>query len=97
MREQNAVCSFYAAQHLPVFNITIKSHYLAHACIGAQWINPRKVWCFMGEDFMKHMRELGHSCCLGTRLIATQPKMMQTFVHGWYLGCVPYQQWFKIN
>ena len=58
----------------PVFDITMKHHYILHIASRAQWIHPRLGWCFMGEDFMCRIRELAQSVVVGTppRLISAK-------------------------
>jgi hypothetical protein len=48
-----------------LFNLTMKHHYLVHIAARAKFLNPRLGWCFLGEDFMGHMRELAASCLAG--------------------------------
>ena len=49
---QNSLGSFYPAEGCKLFDITPKSHYLAHLGLMARFINPRLGICFAGEDFM---------------------------------------------
>ena len=58
-----------------VFKITMKHHYLVHAASRAGFLNPRLVWCFMGEDYMSHMRTLAGSCLKGVPAIKLSHKM----------------------
>ena len=50
-----------------LFLITMKHHYLIHISHRSKFINPRLGWCFMGEDFMHHLRQLALSCMIGTK------------------------------
>ena len=58
-----------------VFNITMKHHYLVHAASRATFLNPRRVWCFMGEDYMSHVRTLAGSCIKGVAAYKLGTKM----------------------
>ena len=48
------------AQDNELFHITIKTHFLLHCCLDRS--NPKKMWCFRGEDLMARMRKLAFSC-----------------------------------
>ncbi|CAK0807567.1 unnamed protein product [Prorocentrum cordatum] len=43
-----------------LFHITIKAHFLLHCCL-LPW-NPRRVWCYRGEDLMQRRRKLAFAC-----------------------------------
>jgi len=45
-----------------VFNLTSKCHFLCHIAINSKHLNPRKTWCFQGEDQMKRVQRLAQSC-----------------------------------
>ncbi len=66
------VCVAAAAQHYllhqyKIFGITAKLHMILHCALHSRYINPRLVWCFMGEDMMKHYSTLAQSCVKGNR------------------------------
>ena len=48
----------FTAEGLKIFNITSKSHMMAHALVLSKDIHPYLVWCFTGEDFMRSMSKL---------------------------------------
>ena len=50
-----------------LFNITQKAHFIQHVALLAGYINPRLLWCFMGEDMQKRMATLAKSCVRGQR------------------------------
>ena len=56
----------YARQGMYLFPLTIKFHYMLHIAARSKFINPRLTWCFMGEDFMNHVRTLTAACVVGT-------------------------------
>ena len=45
-----------------------KLHWLWHMTDRSRFINPRRVACFNGEDFMKHIKKIGNRSSAGTRL-----------------------------
>jgi hypothetical protein len=59
-----------------VFNITLKCHYMIHAAILARHYNPRLGWCFMGEDFMKRVKNVAASCTRGMGAKMVTRKML---------------------
>ena len=49
-----------------LFTATSKLHGVAHAALWAEFVSPRLVWCFTGEDYMHHVQSLAQSCIAGT-------------------------------
>ena len=45
-----------------LFNMTSKAHFLCHIAINSKHLNPRKTWCFQGEDQMRRVQRLAQSC-----------------------------------
>ena len=45
-----------------LFNMTSKCHFLCHIDINSSHVNPRKTWCFQGEDQMRRVQRLAQSC-----------------------------------
>ena len=64
------------AHKLPLFNVTVKLHYMLHGARNAKFLNPRMSWCFQGEDYMQHMRVLAHSCLRGNPMHQAQSKLL---------------------
>ena len=65
-------CTAAAANHYlfhayKICGITAKLHMILRCALLALYINPRLVWCFMGEDMMKHYSTLAQSCVKGNR------------------------------
>ena len=61
-----ALAKHFMDSGLLLFDLTIKSHYLAHVMRQAEWLNPRLSWTFAGEDFMQIMKVLAQACVKGT-------------------------------
>ena len=58
------------AEHFLVeklFNLTQKAHVLQHISLLVKYLNPRLLWCFMGEDMQKRMACLAKTCVKGQR------------------------------
>ena len=62
-----------------VFDVTIKSHMLAHIALRSGDINPRRTWCFSGERMMLHVRRLGQSCAKGIQASQIGRKMLTKY------------------
>ena len=62
---QNAAAMHFGGQGDVLFDVTIKSHHLAHWALEVNHINPRRGWCYAGEAFMNRMKFLGASAVRG--------------------------------
>ena len=61
----NALGNYYAkeiAPPRPLFNVTVKAHYMMHTALLAKWWNPRAGWCYSGEDYMNVIRKVMALC-----------------------------------
>lgn len=72
-------------QGLRLYDITIKNHYLAHIVVRAKDLNPRFAWCFSGEDLMKHIKIVLHSCCKGNKTYDATAKFVLKYRHGQHM------------
>ena len=59
-----------------MFQVTSKMHWQLHSALLSQYISPRLVWCFQGEDLMRKVQSLGASCTSGNSLVTSTVKMM---------------------
>jgi hypothetical protein len=65
---QNNVAKHYLGDaEAKLFCVTTKSHMVMHAIDFAEYINPRLVWCFAGEDLMQHQRRLAQASVKGNK------------------------------
>ena len=67
-------------QRRELFNITIKSHMLAHLALQSAYINPVFGSCYSGEDFMKRMKRLGQSCARGVTARDVPRKLLNKYL-----------------
>ena len=72
-----------------LFNVTVKSHALAHIGLDAQKLNPRRGWCYAGEHMMHNQRVLASSCCRGNTAHQASSKMTQKYRFGMHLQMTP--------
>ena len=71
---------------LQLFNITMKCHYFIHCAFRAKHMNPRKSWCFMGEDYMHHTKVLAGTCLKGNTMEEANRKMFDKLRCGMHLN-----------
>ena len=45
-----------------------KHHFFFHLGRGARWINPRVQWCYMAEDFMRHISKVASAIMVGSNI-----------------------------
>ena len=59
---------------------TFKAHWLKHAILMSDYLNPRHTWCFSGETYMSVCKQLMFSCLKGRGALASIQKFMQRYV-----------------
>lgn len=62
-----------------LFGLTQKAHFIQHLALLAKYLNPRVVWCFMGEDHQKRMSGLAKTCVKGQQAGQTIFKMLHRY------------------
>ena len=92
---QNALAVHYNAHGYKLFNITPKSHYLAHSAVQAAYLNPRFAWCFGGEDFMQTMKRIGGMCACGTSIYKRSDSVLERYSAGMHFLLTPVDQWWR--
>ena len=65
--------------HILMWSVVPKHHYLAHLSQTAKWLNPRWTWCYGGEDMVGKISGLAHACTSGTSSIEIQSKVMDKY------------------
>ena len=78
----SALAHKFREEGRPVFNVTVKFHYLAHAALQAKHLNPRLGWCYAGEDYMAKIKRVAASCLRGTPAHLVSGKMAAKYVQG---------------
>ena len=68
-----------------LFNVTAKFHMILHSLKLSYFIHPCRVWCFMGEDFMRTVQKIGESCVRGLQPTVVSSKMMSHYRLGLHL------------
>jgi len=78
----SAIAHHFHSRKVPLFNFTIKFHLLLHVALVSKWVNPRKVWCYAGEDMMDKIKHVVMSCVAGTGPQLVISKCMKKYVTG---------------
>ena len=77
-----SLAQFYHAQSIMLFNLTIKFHYMLHLGLMSRYINPRRTWCYVGEDFMKKVKHLTQASHSGTSPVLVVSKVVRKYILG---------------
>ena len=86
-----AQCQLQCCEHfleepdVKACNITSKTHMLIHSAMLSQYLNPRRVWCFAGEDFMRKVQRIGEACVAGNNASQAGVKMVSHYLLGMHL------------
>ena len=54
-------------QNLLLFNAVPKLHWMWHMAARAKFLHPRRVSCFIDEDFVGHMKRIAATCVHGAK------------------------------
>ena len=65
--------------HILMWSVVPKHHYLAHLSQTAKWLIPRWTWCYGGEDMVGKISGLAHACTSGTGSVDIQSKVMDKY------------------
>ena len=82
---QNSLGKWYSEHGMKLFNVTIKSHYLAHLGLNAVHINPRLGFCFQGEDFMGKIKLITGMSARGNDIYQVSGKTLAKYCRGMQL------------
>ena len=91
----NSLMTYFGALGLALFNITPKNHYLAHIALSAKYFNPRRAWCYAGEDMMRHIRRMGGACARGSPPALVSVKMMEYYLHAVSFSIARHTGWWR--
>ena len=72
--------------NVKVFNRTSKINFCCHSARLAKYLNPRMVWCFRGEDMMRHTQKLAKTCVRGLKKTGVPIKMAKCYKNGFHLS-----------
>ena len=83
----------FQGRGIRLFNVTIKAHQLVHASRHSRHANPSFTWCYAGEDFMRHCRQLSASCLRGTKGYLLAAKFLDKYIAGMFLRMSDRASW----
>ncbi len=70
------------ASDMLCFSAVPKLHWAWHLAYRAFWLNPRRVACFLDEDFVKYMKHFAGRCGCSTQLHRVPLFMFQKYRYG---------------
>ena len=79
----------------PLFVLTAKAHYQMHSCLLSKSLNPRRSWCYLGEDFMGKCRHLATSCSRGASMWSVSNKIMVKYLIAMHMTLSDPDAWFR--
>jgi hypothetical protein len=68
-----------------LFSLTSKGHMIRHSTLLSSYIHPWRLWCFMGEDFMRRVQKIGEASVRGMQATAVSTKMVSHYRLGMHL------------
>ena len=74
-----ALGHYYHAQHKVLLNFTVKSHYIGMI---SRWMNPRRAWCYGGEDMMQLVKKYCAGSMAGSDPAAVIVKVVNNYAQG---------------
>ena len=75
-----ALGNFYHPQGVFLFHTTIKSHIMLRLAKMVKWMNPKKAWCYAGEDLMGRLRTLVQGSTAGSPPELVACKVMTKYI-----------------
>ena len=60
-----------------LFTCTSKTHAICHSALLSKYLNPRLVWCFIGEDMMSTVQQLTQACTKGNTPLSGPIKSLE--------------------
>lgn len=79
------VADHFVEEGMKVFDITSKSHMLQELALLSRCMNPKVVWCFMGEDMMQRMQQVAKACVRGVKIDKQTSKLARHYRLGLHL------------
>ena len=92
---QNLLGAHYPAHGFKLFDITPKSHFLAHSAWQAEWLNPTLGWCFSGEDFMRKIKDIAGNSVHGVSMWRVGEKVAEGYCQGMHFLLTPANYWWR--
>ena len=87
------IADHFVEEGLKVFDITSKSHMLQELAILSRCINPKVIWCFMGEDQMQRMQQIAKACVRGNKVDQQTSKLARHYRLALHLHFLDLAHW----
>jgi len=81
----NQIADHFVDEGVKCFDITSKTHMLQELAMLSRSMNPKVVWCFMGEDQMQRMQQVAKACVRGNRVDKQTSKLARHYRLGLHL------------
>ena len=79
------IADHFVDEGIKIFDLTSKTHFLQELAILSRSMNPKVVWCFMGEDQMQRMQQVAKACVRGNRVDQQTAKLARHYRLGLHL------------
>ena len=79
------IADHFVDEGIKIFDLTSKTHFLQELAILSRSMNPKVVWCFMGEDQMQRMQQVAKACVRGNRVDQQTAKLAHHYRLGLHL------------
>ena len=79
------IADHFVHEGIKIFDLTSKTHFLQELAILSRSMNPKVVWCFMGEDQMQRMQQVAKACVRGNRVDQQTSKLARHYRLGLHL------------
>jgi len=87
------IADHFVEEGLKVFDLTSKSHMLQELAILSRCINPKVIWCFMGEDQMQRMQQIAKACVRGNKVDQQTSKLARHYRLALHLHFLDLAHW----
>ena len=92
---QNSLGLYYPEHGYKLFDVTPKSHFLAHSAWQAEFLNPVLTWCFSGEDFMRKIKDVAGNSVHGTPMYKVGNSVTDAYCQGMHLLMTESNFWVR--
>ena len=89
----NQIADHFVDEGVKCFDITSKTHMLQELAMLSRSMNPKVVWCFMGEDQMQRMQQVAKACVRGNRVDKQTSKLARHYRLGLHLHFLQLALW----
>ena len=92
---QNQLGAYFPSIGIKLFDVTIKSHALAHVAFQAAFLNPCLTWCWSGEDFMSKVKLVTQNQVNGASAKLVTYNVANAYCSGMHFELTPAENWWS--